>query len=77
MCHFVLINAAVKHHLELYSEMYTHFVQLFLRSAYVNNVSLGTGDEDNAYELYLKSKKILKIQPSEVCHKFNHSTAKN
>jgi len=33
-----LLNAAVKHYLELYSETYPQFVQLFLRSVYIDDV---------------------------------------
>ena len=55
-----LLNATVKHHLEQYSETFPQFVQLFLRSVYVDDVSFGARDDDSAYELYVKSKQILK-----------------
>ena len=54
-----LLNATIKYHLEQYKKC-TQFVQSFLRSVYVDNVSFGVDDDDNAYELYMKSKHILR-----------------
>ena len=55
-----LLNATIKHHLEKYGETYPQFVQLFLRSVYVDDVSFGADNDDDAYKLYLKSKTILR-----------------
>ena len=55
-----LLNATIKHHLEQYSETFPQFIQLFLRSVYVDDLSFGADNDDNAYELYVKSKRILK-----------------
>ena len=55
-----LLNATIKHHLEQYNKTCPQFVQSFLRSVYVDDVSFGADDDDNAYELYTKSKRILR-----------------
>jgi len=55
-----LLNATIKHHIERYSETCPQFVQLFLRSVYVDDVSFGASDDDSAFELYVKSKAILR-----------------
>jgi len=54
------LNATIKHHLEKYEETFPQFVQLFLRSVYVDDVSFGADNDDDAYELYFKSKTILR-----------------
>jgi len=41
-------------------ETYPYFVQLFLQSIYVDDVSFGANNDDDAYKLYLKSKTILR-----------------
>jgi len=53
-----LLNATIKHHLERYKEICPDFFQAFLRTVYVDDVSFDADDE-NTYELYLKSKHIL------------------
>ena len=53
-----LLNATIKHHLERYKE-FPGFVQTFLRSVYVDDVSFGAEDDNSTYELYLKSKNVL------------------
>ena len=55
-----MLNATIKHHLEQYNKTCPQFVQSFLRSVYVDDVSFGADDDDNAYELYTKSKRILR-----------------
>ena len=54
-----LLNATIRHHMERYSTVYPQFVETFLRSIYVDDVSYGADDADSAYELYKKSKQIL------------------
>ena len=51
-----LLNATIKHHIEQYKEADPEFVEKFLRSIYVDNLSSGASEVDAAYELYLKSK---------------------
>lgn len=57
-----LLNSTIEHHLEQYNKTCPQFVQSFLRSVYVDDVSFGTDDDDNAYayELYMKFKHILR-----------------
>ena len=54
-----LLNANIKQHLEGYRKTYPELVQTFLRSVYADDGSFGTEDDDSAYELYLKSKRVL------------------
>ena len=51
-----LLNATIKHHIEQYKEADPEFVEKFLRSIYVDDLSSGASEVDAAYELYLKSK---------------------
>ena len=51
-----LLNATIKHHVEQYKEADCEFVEKFLRSIYVDDLSSGASEVDAAYELYLKSK---------------------
>ncbi len=54
-----LLNATISHHLKKYSNKYPEFVETFLRSIYVDDVSLGADDENGAFELYERSKGVL------------------
>ena len=54
-----LLNATIRHHVERYSDAYPNFVDTFLRSIYVDDVSYGADSIDHAYELYFWSKHIL------------------
>ena len=51
-----LLNATIKHHIEQYKEADPEFVEKFLRSIYVDDLSSGAPEINTAYELYLKSK---------------------
>ena len=51
-----LLNATIKHHIERYKEADPEFVEKFLRSIYVDNLSSGAPETNTGYELYLKSK---------------------
>ena len=51
-----LLNATIDHHMWKYQEIDPSFVDKFLSSVYVNDVSLGSDDVESIYELYLKSK---------------------
>ena len=42
-----------------YATRYPQFVQMFMQSIYVDDVSFGAEDDDSAFDLYLKSKTIL------------------
>lgn len=47
-----LLNATIRNHLKKYSSKEPEFVEIFLRSIYVDDVSLGSDDEDGAFVLY-------------------------
>ena len=51
-----LLNATIKHHTERYKDADPEFVERFLRSIYVDDLSSGAPEINAAYELYLKSK---------------------
>ena len=51
-----LLNATVKHHVERYESEDPEFVETFLRSIYVDDVSSGGDTDEEAYQLYVKSK---------------------
>ena len=54
-----LLNAMIRPHMERYVTLYPEFVEKFLRSIYVDDVSYGADDPDSAYELYERSKQTL------------------
>jgi hypothetical protein len=54
-----LLNATIDHHMRKYQEIDPLFVDKFLSSIYVDDVSLGSNDVESTYELYLKSKSRL------------------
>lgn len=54
-----LLNATVRHHLELHAETHPELVMKMLRSMYVDDVVTGTTTEEQAYELYIGAKEIL------------------
>ena len=51
-----LLNATLKHHIERYKNGDPEFVDQFLHSIYVDDLSSGATDNNAAYELYLKCK---------------------
>ena len=51
-----LLNVTVKHHMERYEEDDPEFVKTFLRSIYVDDLSTGGDTEEEAYQMYIKSK---------------------
>ena len=69
-----LLNATINHHMQSYEHSDPLFVNKFLSSTYVDDVSLGAADVDSTYELYLKSKlrlaeagfKLRRTQPTYV-----------
>jgi len=54
-----LLNATIKHHVEKYRDSHPEFVNLIMRSIYVDDITYGASDEEAAFELYSKSKKVL------------------
>ena len=55
-----LLNATIQHHLEQYSHLYPDLIQKLSRSIYVDDVVTGADDEEQALQLFVKSKDILK-----------------
>ena len=56
-----LLNATIRHHLKWYSDTHPELVQTMIRSTYmyVDDISFGAKDDDSAFELFKKSKKLL------------------
>lgn len=54
-----LLNATIRHHMEMYQDVDPSFVDKFLSLIYVDGMSLGSSDVESTYELYLKSKSRL------------------
>ena len=54
-----LLNATIDHHMRRYQAIDPLFVDKFLSSIYVDDVSLCSNDVESTYELYLKSKSQL------------------
>ena len=55
-----LLNATIKHHVEKYTSLYPELVRDLLRSIYIDDIVFGADDEESAFDLYVKSKDILK-----------------
>ena len=55
-----LLNATIKHHVEKFVSDDPQLVSLFLKSIYVDDVVFGADSEGDAYELYSRSKCMLK-----------------
>lgn len=51
-----LLNATVKHHMERYEEDDPEVVKTFLRSIYVDDLNMGGDTDEEAYQMYIKSK---------------------
>lgn len=54
-----LLNATINHHMMKYATVYPEFVETFMKSIYVDDISYGAEDDDAGFDLYLKSKTIL------------------
>ena len=54
-----LLNATIWHHLEKYEATHPSLIQKLQRSLYVDNVVCGAEDEEQAYQMFMESKKIL------------------
>ena len=55
-----LLNGTIKYHLEKNSERCPELVAKLLRSTYVNDVVTSARSEEQAYELYVQAKELLK-----------------
>ena len=54
-----ILGATIKHHLELYRRSEPKLVKLIEKSLYIDDRLSGELNEDNAYEIYKKSKKMM------------------
>ena len=56
----ILLNATINHHLQKYHDEHPYLVNTFKlrKSLYVENVTYGADEEDEAYKLYVLSKKV-------------------
>ena len=54
-----LLNATIRHHLQLYLSSKPGLVETLTRSTYMDDIVTGAESEDEAYQLYLDSKEVL------------------
>ena len=54
-----LLNATINRLMMKYAMVYPEFVETFMKSIYVDDISYGAEDDDAAFDLYLKSKTTL------------------
>ena len=59
-CSPFLLNATIRHHMETYKSADPEFVQKFLSSIYIDDVSFGSDGVQSTYGLYQKAKSRLK-----------------
>ena len=64
-----LLKATIKHHIERYKEADPEFVEKFLRSIYVDDLSSGAPETNKGYEVQTQACGR-RIQPKKVCIKF-------
>ena len=50
-----LLNATIDHHMEKFRPADSHFVEMFRRSIYVDDLTAGSRDVEGAYEFYVKA----------------------
>lgn len=53
-----LLNATINHHLQKYRDEHPDLVNTLRKSLYVDDVTYGANGEDEAYKLYVLSKKV-------------------
>jgi len=53
-----LLNATISHHLDKYHNDHPELVNILKRSIYVDDVTYGANQDDDAYKLYTMSKKV-------------------
>ena len=56
-----LLNATINHHLQKYREEHPALVHTLMKSIYVDDVTFGADGENEAYNLYVLSKKIFAV----------------
>ena len=55
-----LLNATIKYHLEQYLDSHPDLIHSLLHSTYVDDIITGASSEDEAFDLYIQSKEILR-----------------
>ncbi len=55
-----LLNTTIKHHVQKYASQYPELVRDLLQSIYVDDIIFGADDEESAFDLYVRSKDILR-----------------
>ena len=55
-----LLNATLQHHLSLFTQSNTQLVRRLTKSMYVDDIITGAQNEEEAYELFIDSKEILR-----------------
>ena len=55
-CSPFLLKATIQHHIQAYQEEDPQFVKTFLQSIYVDDLTIGAANTQEAYQLYTKSK---------------------
>lgn len=66
-CSPFLLDATVRHHLELHQDSQRTLVDKLLRSFYVDDVITGADTEEDAFRLYTESKELLKSGSFNLC----------
>ena len=55
-----LLNATIRHHLEIHADTHREIVSKVIRSIYVDDIVTGSQSEEQAYQLYSEAKTLLK-----------------
>ena len=55
-----LLNATLRHHLDKYESSYPNLIRKLRQSLYVDDLASGASDEEQAYQMFVTAKKILK-----------------
>ncbi len=55
-----LLNATIRHHLEWYREVQPRLVEKLSKAAYIDDIVTGADNEEEAHQLFTKSKEMLK-----------------
>ena len=55
-----LLNATLRHHLDKYESSYPNLIRKLRQSLYVDDLASGAPDEEQAYQMFVTAKKILK-----------------
>ena len=62
-----LLNATIKHHLELYGPSYPELAQKLLQSFYIDDVMTGVDNEEEGFSLYTDAKALMRRGGFNLC----------